>query len=519
MMLFATANAQQTFKLNHAWESCSLCEQTKGHYYTVKDADLIKDKDLHDYAIIYKSRKNGGNYLFGTDADKDCPQSNSGKHSWKTYSETLTINVTKKDLQDFIELRDGERNKLTQEKCIQYNLYAKDYRIGIVNKTLVRISYYLEFFFHDRALKEYYWDNINLSNIETLIFSKNIAGKSDNLLQTLNTNDFKKIRDLCELLLKDEVKILIPLSDKEIEFYGGKAKFCNIDNADISFSLNPVKLINSEIYSGFAGEKPFIAKYYNTVLNLSYARALKNLNRKNEALDIYNKTDLTELLQTLPVGYRAKGYYFSKTSNPGETPQYGNEPDKNDRIFGYMSIFSYINLCKDLNVQPKITEKELEDYLNEYRVLSEELRLVPSDYWSMASSLINQSDYPNAMHLLKFGIEKFPNNQEALKNLNSGYNKIGWDLILKKEFQAALFYLKEGTEIFPSNLFIIGNLAHAYLLTGDYKTAKKMYTKNKGINLTPELSWVSMVNGDFKDFQAAGITNKHFQDILQLMNK
>lgn len=531
-MLFATANAQQTFKLNHAYESCSFCEQTEGHYYTVKDAALIKDKDLQDYAIMYQSRKNGGNYLFGKHADKVCSQSNSGKHSWKTYLETLTINVTKKNLQDFIEQRDDEIKKRTQESCELDNSTAKCYRIGIVNTTMASISYYLEFFFHDRALTEYYWDNINLSNIERLIFSKNIAGKSDNLLQTLNTNDFKKIIDLCELLLlKDEVKILIPLSDKEIESYGGKAKFCNIDSANISFSLNPVKLINSKILSHpYGGEDPFIAEYYNTVLNLSYARALQNLNRKNEALVIYNKTDWEPLLRVLEYGWIPKRYYFSKTSNPGHYTGEFLKRDKNDWIFACMSIFSYNNLCKELNVQPKITEGQLKG------ALYAGSQLVASDYRSMAYRLINQSDYPNAIYLLKYAAEHCTEGYDRIdapQNLSYGYNKIGWDLIMKKEFQSALIYLKEGSQSFPdaNNIkysskeyaslqhFINGNLAHAYLLSGDYKTAKKMYKKYKVVNITPEMSWVSMVNEDFKVFQAAGITNEHFQDILKLMNK
>ncbi len=453
-MLFTTANAQQIFKLNHAWELCSLCEQTKGHYYTVKDADLIKDKDLQDYAIIYKSRKNGGNYLFGTDADKDCPRSNSGKHSWKTYSETLTINVTNKDLQDFIKLRDNERNEENQKKCEAYKGYAMDYRIGVVNTTLYRLCLYMEYFWGARNLKEFYWDNINLTNIEKRIFSENINGANVNKLSNLNINDFKIIIDLYEMILKDECKVMVPLSDKEIEYYGRELGFCNIDNSELIFSLNPNVLLNF-VYNKYCTscQNPFIAEYSNTVLRLSYAMALQKMNRKNEALEIYNKSDLTKLLNTLPVGYRADTYYFSQTSDPGKKSSFDIEPDKNDRIFGYMSIFSYINLCKYLNVQPKITEKELEGYLNEYSV-SEKLRLVPSDYWFMASNLINQSDYPNAMHLLKFGIGKFPNNQNAIKNLISGYNSIGWNLILKKEFQSALLYLKEGSEIFPNDLFI-----------------------------------------------------------------
>ena len=526
-MLFATANAQQTFKLNHAYESCSFCEQTKGHYYTVKDVALIKDKDLQDYAIMYESRKNGGNYLFGKHADKVCSQSNSGKHSWKTYLETLTINVTKKDWQGFYEQRDDEIKQQTQQYCWEKSFLVKDYRIGIVNTTIASISYYLEFFFHDRALKEYYWDNINLSNIERLIFSKNIAGKSDNLLQTLNTNDFKKIIDLCELLrFKDEVKILIPVSDKEREFYGVKSKFCNFDKYfefnDISFSLNPVKLMISGI-RGSSRRDPFISTYYYTVLNLSYARALQNLNRKNEALVIYKQIFDDEqrsfYWQSLLKPYYSEAkYFFRTTSDPGyETLEKAFEPDKSDRIFAIMSIFSYNNLCKELNVQPKITVNQL-NQLN-YDAL---YGLVPSDYWSMASSLINQSDYPNAMYLLKSGVEHFKKRNDgidAIKNLSHGYNKIGWDLIMKKEFQSALIYLKEGSQIFPLEHFINGNLAHAYLLSGDYKTAKKMYKKYKGVNLTPEMSWVSMVNEDFKVFQAAGITNEHFQDILKLMNK
>jgi tetratricopeptide (TPR) repeat protein len=144
--------------------------------------------------------------------------------------------------------------------------------------------------------------------------------------------------------------------------------------------------------------------------------------------------------------------------------------------------------------------------------------LIPWDYRIMGFCSLQLSDYENALNYYKTGLDKFPNWQSAYDNLRIGYNSIGWDLILKKNFSAALRCFKEGFDKYPSDLFILGNLAHAYLLTGEFQTAKKIYAENKGKNLNDTLSWVSMVNADFKEFQDAGITNDHFQEILDLMN-
>jgi uncharacterized protein (TIGR02145 family) len=140
------------------------------------------------------------------------------------------------------------------------------------------------------------------------------------------------------------------------------------------------------------------------------------------------------------------------------------------------------------------------------------------DYGVMGYCSVKLSDYENALKYYKTGLNKFPNLKSATDNLRSGYNSIGWNLILKKDFTSAVRYLKEGFDKYPSDLFIQGNLAHASLLSGDFQTAKKIYTENKGKNLNDTLSWVSMVNADFKDFQDAGIANDHFQEILDLMN-
>lgn len=518
MLIIASANAQQTFELNHIWESCSICDQTRGHDYTVKNADLIKDKDLRDYAIIYARRKNGGNYLFGTNADKVCPQSNSGKHNWKKYSETIRKNVSAKILQDFINQADNERIAESQRKCESYIDYAKEYRIGVVNQTLYQLCRYMQYYWGTRNITNFYWENINLPKIENLIFLEKLDGKNVDQSRNLSTNDDKIIIDLYEMIIKGECKGTLPISNEEIEYYGGELDFCNIDNSELFFSLDPSVLINYEKQSCHGCSDRFIVEHFSNILRISYAMALQNVGRKNEALDIYSKTDLTKLLHTRSYSLRPSYYYFAKTSEPGRKFEFDIEPDKFDRIFAYWSIFSYMKLCKDLNVQSKITKEELEGYLIENQ-LSEELRLRPSDYGAMAFTLINQSDYDNAKYLLKFGKRKFPNSQEMFNYCYSGYNNIGWNLILKKEFQPALLYLKEGSEIYPNDLFILGNLAHAYLLTGDFKSAKKIYKEHIGLNITPEMSWVSMINADFKEFQAAGITSAYFEEILQLINK
>jgi hypothetical protein len=151
------------------------------------------------------------------------------------------------------------------------------------------------------------------------------------------------------------------------------------------------------------------------------------------------------------------------------------------------------------------------------------------DYWCLGMCEIENSDYENALKNFKNGVDYFSNTKEssyrqtlyseASENLRIAYNTIGWRLLFKKNFSLALQYLKQGADIYPNDLFIIGNLTHAYLLSGNYTVAKQMYIDNKGKSLNSKLSWVSMVNDDFKEFQEKGILNEHFQEILNLMNE
>jgi uncharacterized protein (TIGR02145 family) len=144
--------------------------------------------------------------------------------------------------------------------------------------------------------------------------------------------------------------------------------------------------------------------------------------------------------------------------------------------------------------------------------------LIAWDYGCIGHSSIRMSDLKNGLKYLKVGLDKFPNSNLAYENLRTGYNNVGWKLILKKEFSSALLFLQEGYEKYPTYLRLIGNLAHAYLLTGNYSLAKKMYIENKGKTVKSDITWEAMINDDFKEFQEAGINNDHFQEILDLIN-
>jgi tetratricopeptide (TPR) repeat protein len=144
------------------------------------------------------------------------------------------------------------------------------------------------------------------------------------------------------------------------------------------------------------------------------------------------------------------------------------------------------------------------------------------DYWCLGTCAIETTDFESALHHFKNGLKYFSNTyaySEANDNLRIAYSNIGWNLMLKKNYLLALQYLKEGAQNYPSDLFIIGNLAHAHLLSGNYLDAKQIYMDNKGKNLNSEISWVSMVNNDFRAFKDMGISNKNFQEILDFMNE
>jgi hypothetical protein len=100
---------------------------------------------------------------------------------------------------------------------------------------------------------------------------------------------------------------------------------------------------------------------------------------------------------------------------------------------------------------------------------------------------------------------------------NGDYNRIGWYYILTKQYLKAIKYLKVGEKMDETDLYIKGNLAHAYLLNNDFEIAKDIYVKYKTQNVDEDMSWIEMVQGDFKTFLDRGLPTENFQTIMILI--
>ncbi|AOW10101.1 tetratricopeptide repeat protein [Flavobacterium gilvum] len=137
---------------------------------------------------------------------------------------------------------------------------------------------------------------------------------------------------------------------------------------------------------------------------------------------------------------------------------------------------------------------------------------VYSDLRKEASLLMKKGKYGEAISKLAVIINDG-------KATISDYNSIGSSYLLTKQYGKALRYLKDGEKLDNTELLVQLNLAHAYLLSDNYKEAKKIYKKYQNQNVTDSLSWVQKTEQDFKDFQKVGIQNEDFQRVLKLLKE
>ncbi|MDR6844176.1 hypothetical protein [Flavobacterium granuli] len=137
---------------------------------------------------------------------------------------------------------------------------------------------------------------------------------------------------------------------------------------------------------------------------------------------------------------------------------------------------------------------------------------VSADLRKEASLLIKNGKYGAAIEKLAVII----NNGKATV---LDYNAIGSCYLLTKQYGKSLKYLKDGEKLDDTELLIQLNLAHAYLLSDNYKEAKKIYKKYQNQNVTDSLSWIQKTEQDFKVFQKAGIQNQDFERVLKLLKE
>ena len=126
-----------------------------------------------------------------------------------------------------------------------------------------------------------------------------------------------------------------------------------------------------------------------------------------------------------------------------------------------------------------------------------------------ASEFMKQGQYGDAIAKLQVVVSE---NKATAED----YNAIGSSYIYTKQYEKAIKFLKEGEKIDASELVVKLNLAHAYLLNGDYSTAKKIYRKYQSQNVTETLGWKEKIKLDFEAFKKAGLPAEDFDKVLSL---
>lgn len=97
------------------------------------------------------------------------------------------------------------------------------------------------------------------------------------------------------------------------------------------------------------------------------------------------------------------------------------------------------------------------------------------------------------------------------------YNTLGYYYLITKQYSKALKVLQQGEKLDATELLIQLNLAHAYLLNGNYKSAKAIHKTYSNQNVTDSLSWIQKTKLDFEAFQKAGIQDENFNVVLKIL--
>jgi predicted Zn-dependent protease len=179
-------------------------------------------------------------------------------------------------------------------------------------------------------------------------------------------------------------------------------------------------------------------------------------------------------------------------------------------------------VCVSDKIQAKYSFKEFQ------KLLIEERNKAFKDYGALcfnetgASSAFNSDLRSQAAVLAKKGkygaaIAKMNTIITNTKGAALDYNTLGYYYLITKQYGKALKILQEAEKQDATELLIQLNLAHAYLLNGNYKSAKIIHKTYSNQNVTDSLSWIQKTKLDFDAFQKAGIQNEDFNAILKIL--
>lgn len=179
-------------------------------------------------------------------------------------------------------------------------------------------------------------------------------------------------------------------------------------------------------------------------------------------------------------------------------------------------------VCVSDKIQSKYTFKEFQ------KLLIEERNKAFKDFGTIcfnetgASDTFNSDLRTQAIVLAKKGsygaaIAKMNTIINNGKAKVTDYNTLGYYYLITKQYSKALKVLQEGEKLDATELLIQLNLAHAYLLNGNYKSAKAIHKTYSNQNVTDSLSWTQKTKLDFDAFQKAGIQDENFNPVLKIL--
>jgi len=179
-------------------------------------------------------------------------------------------------------------------------------------------------------------------------------------------------------------------------------------------------------------------------------------------------------------------------------------------------------VCVSDKIQVKYSFKEFQ------KLLIEERNKAFKDYGALCfnetggSSAFNSDLRSQAAVLAKKGkygaaIAKMNTIITNTKGAALDYNTLGYYYLITKQYGKALKVLQEAEKQDATELLIQLNLAHAYLLNGNYKSAKSIHKTYANQNVTDSLSWIQKTKLDFDAFQKAGIQNENFNAVLKIL--
>lgn len=179
-------------------------------------------------------------------------------------------------------------------------------------------------------------------------------------------------------------------------------------------------------------------------------------------------------------------------------------------------------VCVSDKIQSKYTFKEFQ------KLLIEERNKAFKDFGTICFNETGASDAFNSdLRTQGAVLAKKGNYGGAIAKMNTiinngkakvtDYNTLGYYYLITKQYSKALKVLQEGEKLDATELLIQLNLAHAYLLNGNYKSAKTIHKTYFNQNVTDSLSWTQKTKLDFDAFQKAGIQNEDFDAVLKIL--